>query len=100
MLHHVLYVCWCEPTAADHLRPSVCVCVTRSPEGRDWTIDFTFGLLPCRQTGKLTHPLCEQAEGEGERRTHLYAAGFVAYLFIVYLCACVVMVTALGADAR
>lgn len=58
----------CEATAAYNLSPFMCVgaytylrmCVdvTRSPEGRDKTIDFTFGLLPCREAGKLTHPLC------------------------------------------
>lgn len=70
----------CEATAAYNLSPFMCVgvytylrmCVdvTRSPEGRDKTIDFTFGLLPCREAGKLTHPLCvcmQVREREGGR---------------------------------
>lgn len=53
-----------------YLPTDVYVDVTRSPEGRDKTIDFTFGLLPCREAGKLTHPLCvcmQVREGEGGR---------------------------------
>lgn len=68
----------------------VCVCVTRSPEGRDWTIDFTFGLLPCRQKGKLTHPLCEQAERKRGREENTPVRSWICSvpLYCLPVCMC------------
>ena len=99
-----MYVC--EATAAYNLSPFMCVGVythlrtfvdvTRSPEGRDKTIDFTFGLLPCREAGKLTHPLCvcmrvrerEGGQSETEREIQIRQEWRLANLCVAWFLAC------------
>lgn len=48
-----------------------CVAVTGAPEGRDKTIDFTFGRLPCREVDTSWACLCageKESVTEGERK--------------------------------